>query len=160
MNNRIQLLLAAIICFCLLEACATQQVPKDTVPELPPGKALLALVIDSKDKLRNVQFDASHRRGRITLGEVEPGEDIYLLVVDPGEYCFDRLYVYSLRVSAPRDEDGNRLCFKVQSDQLNYGGNIIVRYQGMQWSKNYRDFASRLKRDYPEVFSKYVLESS
>lgn len=132
-----------------------------TAPALPPGMALVAVVVHGPIEVRSLTLVRDDKPGAFLL-KVDADADqhtIRLFVVPPGTYRLGAAVLPELRRKPFELEDADPMTFV--ADKLNYFGDLEVERGPRALRYNLRDrtgrFLTRMREDSPAVLGAHPL---
>lgn len=147
--------LVSLLALTLLGCASENRLPTgQTAPPLSNQEGYLSVVLDSLNRLKNIEFMNKDTGDRFYVGFVEPGVSQITLQLKEGEYCFVGFDVVNLRM----DYEDQGFCSYIEANEVNYMGDFIVRNPVTVTQTNFRRFVKLLKRDHPDLCDKYIAE--
>lgn len=137
----------------ILVGCPNKnQVKADYSKPLDNNEGYLGFVIDSLDALTNIEIYHVEDNANFYIGGAKKGVTLKLLKLKEGEYCLHGFDVYNFRV----DFKNHGFCTLIESGELNYFNEFIVRDPVTTMISNFNRFKRILQKEYPKICNEYL----
>ncbi len=147
--------LNCIFSILILTSCGTPFTVRNDSQPLEQNEGYLGLVINSIDKLANIEFRNVDQKKRFYIGSADIGTNLYLLKLPEGEYCFIGFDAYDLRI----DFKGQGFCTYIEADELNYFNHFTIRDPITNAFSNYNHFIKLLNKEHTDICNEYIGEA-
>ncbi len=144
--------LSVVFIGLILASCGSRYVVQTDSPELLPNEGYLGFMINTIDNLTNIQLKHVENNDKFYIGSAEVGNNLYLLKLQEGEYCFIGFNTYGLIV----DYEDKGFCTYVEAGEVNYFSNFRVRNPLTNAFTFFDYFAEKLYEQHPEICVKYI----
>ncbi len=148
MKTTIYLLLISLI----LSSCGSRFVVKEDSSDLQSNEGYLAFMINSIDNLTNIQLKHVENKDKFYVGSAYAGDNLYLLKVQEGEYCFIGFNSFGMII----DYEDKGFCTYVEAGELNYFSFFRIRNPITTSFSFYDYFVEKLQEQYPKICAKYI----
>jgi hypothetical protein len=122
---------------------------------LNENEGFLGFMVESLDNLGNIQMKNVQNNDIFYVGSAKKGGSLILAKLIEGEYCLVGFDVYNLHINY--EDQG--FCTFVESGEINYFGEFIVRNPITTLTTRFKKFVIKLNTDFPTLCSQFIGES-
>ncbi|TQV73887.1 hypothetical protein FLL45_13565 [Aliikangiella marina] len=124
------------------------------IPPLSTNQGYMGVTVNTIEKVSSIRFVNQQTGENFFIGPIDKGIKQYTMAVEAGDYCITQMQAYQYNFNFKN----NGFCVYVEEGELNYIGELFVRWPQSHLQQRFERYTALLKQDLPALCREQIGE--